>query len=101
MKFQIESEFPDVLVELNCGGRYEVSFGDFEGTDEDWTPILAEFFYKSDALEWAFKNFVGTFFEDGQFVVLDNTKEIEMLAFSINEFEDIQALIEEECINGN
>jgi hypothetical protein len=103
MKFQLETEFPDVLVELNCGGRYEVSFGDFAGDDESWTPILAEFFYKSDALKWAFDVFKNIKDEEKFFVVLDRDKDPtqEMETFDIDEMEYIKDLIQEEIDNGN
>jgi hypothetical protein len=86
----------DVLVELNStNDLYEVSFGDFEGTDDDWTPVLASFFFKGDALRWALSNFMK--FEDNEklFVILDHTQDLEMLAFSSNEIDGILELIHE------
>ncbi|MEH7419556.1 hypothetical protein V7266_30450 [Neobacillus drentensis] len=87
----------DVLVELNPNNDlYEVSFGDFDGTDDDWTPVLASFYFKSDALDWALSRFTKNEDEEKLFVILDHTQELEMLAFSLNEIDGILELIHEE-----
>ncbi|PLS04038.1 hypothetical protein [Neobacillus cucumis] len=87
----------DVLVELNSDNDlFEVSFGDFDGTDDDWTPVLASFYFKSDALSWALSRFKKIEDEEKLFVILDHTQELEMLAFSLYELDGILELIHEE-----
>ncbi|MFP5111846.1 hypothetical protein ACSU64_05640 [Bacillaceae bacterium C204] len=86
----------DVLVELNPDSNmYEVSFGDFEGTDDDWSPVLANFFFKSHALRWALNSFNKIDDKEKLFVILDHTQKLEMLAFSSNEIDVILELIHE------
>jgi hypothetical protein len=102
MRYQLETEFPHILVELNCSGKYEVSFGDFEGTDEDWTPTLAEFLYKSMALEYAYDKFKNIEMEDKELIILDKSIPIaEMDMFIPGEEEKLEALIQMEIDNGN
>jgi hypothetical protein len=87
----------DVLVELNStNDLYEVSFGDFEGTNHDWTPVIASFFFKCDALSWALRNFMKIKDKEKLFVILDHTQRLEMLAFSSNEIDGILELIHKE-----
>jgi hypothetical protein len=102
MRLQLETEFPHILVELNDYGRYDVSFGDFdEGTDDDWTDVLASFYYKSHALEWAYGYFKKM--DDAKLlVVLDRSNPImEMNAFEDGEEFYIETLIDEEIKKGN
>jgi hypothetical protein len=101
MRYQLEKEFPHILVELNSDGRYNVSFGDFDGTDDDWTEVLASFFYKSHALEWVYGYFK-KMDEDKLLVVLDSSNPImEMNAFEDGEESYIETLIDEEIKKGN
>jgi hypothetical protein len=62
--------YKDVMVELTNNG-WEVSIGDFEGTDDDWEYELATFKYKNHALKWALKLFLKVSDDDKQFTLLD------------------------------
>jgi hypothetical protein len=91
----------DILVEYD-NGKYELSFGDFSGDDESWTPAFL-FDKKSKALQVGYEVFEKINDEEKLFVVLDSVKNPtqEMETFDVHEMEYIKDLIQEEIDNGN
>jgi hypothetical protein len=97
MKFKTEHYVTDILIEFNDYDNWEVCYGNYQ--EDDWSPILAEFYFKSDALEYSLSIFKKMDFRDKMLVILDPTKELELDFLSSDE--EIEKLIGWEIANGN
>jgi hypothetical protein len=97
MEFVTENYVTDILVEFNDNDYWSVSYGNY--FEDDWSPILAEFYFMSDALEWALEIFNMMDYEEKTFVILDPTQQNELEFLSTEE--QVVELIRNEVAKGN
>lgn len=99
MKYQLENEVTDIWVLLSENGYYDVLIGNEEANEE--SEILAQMYFKSDALEFAYNLFKQLEHEEKILFVIDETQELQMLAFGSGEEQYIEELIREEIEYGD